>query len=122
MKRVLIMLTIVVLATINIFGQTLNSNAKKLKVDNFELYSKIKSSASEKWGNNYEMVVYRINNQITALYEIDNITHSPGYDEDLMVSAVVKWSKFNGNDEIISSDYEMILYTYRNQIKAKNSF
>lgn len=98
-----------------------------------EAYNIIKQHAVEKWVDNYEMVVYEINGQCKACY---NVLHS--FEKEhvaILYNAVLKWSYdgYEAANKAIMNDpkaslyglhcnWEMIEYEYNNQVKAKESF
>lgn len=104
------------------FTQELNANAKDVKSTLPGIYQMIKTSASEKWDTEYTMIIYTINKQCDAIKELKRLMNDPGYDENIMLDALIKWSEFDEDNEIISSDNVMIVYEYKKQLKAKNSF
>lgn len=67
----------------------------------------LKSNASAKWGDNYQMVKYEYDNQVEAY---DWVTAQTGYPE-IMTKAKQKW----GNN------YQMVKYEYENQVEAFKS-
>jgi hypothetical protein len=98
----------------------LNSNATFLKTKAPEVYSEIKTLASEQWEGDHEMMVYVINNQSDAFIKLTKITDSPNLDKRILGKSLSDWSKtING---IKCIDYEMVIYTYNNQIKAKSEY
>ena len=137
MKNLFLALGMILLISTT-FAQGLNSNASYIK-KNFptEYKNTLKKHALEKWGSDYEMVVYMINNQATALFDlIDNFKSE---NTNIVFKAIQKWSidgyrasniaafkkiKIFGLKELIPlhCDWEMVKYEYDNQVKAKNSF
>ena len=67
----------------------------------------LKSNASAKWADNYQMVKYEYDNQVEAY---DWVTAQTTY-TDIMAKAKQKW----GNN------YQMVKYEYENQVKAFKS-
>jgi len=83
----------------------------------------LKKYAENKWNDDYEMIVYTINNQAEAMLEMVELKRESDYDEGLMVAAFLKWK--DKSIEIEGEyfvDYEMLVYTYKNQLEAKNSY
>lgn len=120
MKQLLI-IALVVLGTMSVQSQELNTTAKALKTSESEVlnktYKEIKADAVAKWGDDHEMVVYRINNQAKAFYRLVGLEVKQGTAKyDIMVKAMSKWTTDNGYD------YEMVMYTYDNQIKALSAY
>ena len=130
MKKLLLFLLI---APILGYGQ-LNSNAKLIKENMPTLYETIKKYSESKWDNDYEMIVYTINNQADAFAEISRLMSADDFDQNIWYSSVVKWAEnpskvkeefSNGNSDIIFTSiiqWDMVLYNYENQIKAKQSY
>ena len=119
-------------------GLGLDSNASYIKKEFTTHYEQtLKKHALEKWETDYEMVVYRINNQADALSEL--IEEFKSDNTNIAFKAIQKWS-FEGykNSNILKfkeinqfslkhlvslhCDWEMVKYEYDNQVKAKNSF
>jgi hypothetical protein len=115
MKKLILSLVIMALSITASFGQ-LNSTAQDIKDGNPELYSTFKTFAERDWKGDHEMMVYTINKQAIAAMEVAGLPKTEDYDEKVLVNAMVEWVK----DGIY--DYEMVLYTYQKQIKAKNSY
>lgn len=67
----------------------------------------LKSNASAKWADNYQMVKYEYDNQVEAYDWVVAQTSYP----DIMAKAKQKW----GNN------YQMVKYEYENQVKAFKS-
>jgi hypothetical protein len=130
MKKLLLLLLI---APVLGYGQ-LNSNAKLIKENMPTLYETIKKYSESKWDNDYEMIVYTINNQADAFAEISRLMSADDFDQNIWYSSVVKWAEnpskvkeefSNGNSDIIFTSiiqWDMVLYNYENQIKAKQSY
>ncbi len=98
------------------FSQELSREAQDMKINNAEKYSEILSYAKNKWKDNHEMILYTINGQCKAVFEISKIINSENYDKTIMTKALGEWIT---NDLI---DYEMVLYTYNNQLEAKRIY
>jgi len=64
----------------------------------------IKANALSKWGSDYQMVNYEVNNQTEAY---DWVVEQNAY-PDVMERAKQEWQ----------NDYEMVKYTYENQVEA----
>ena len=130
MKKLLLFLLI---APVLGYGQ-LNSNAKLIKENMPTLYETIKKYSESKWDNDYEMIVYTINNQADAFAEISRLMSANDFDQNIWYSSVVKWAEnpskvkeefSNGNSDIIFTSiiqWDMVLYNYKNQLKAKLSY
>lgn len=74
------------------------------KTDRSKMIEVFKTNAMAKWGEDYEMVNYTVENQTQAYDWIVNQTKYP----DIMERAKQKWG----------GDYEMVKYEYENQVKA----
>lgn len=136
--RNFILLISIVLTTTIVKAEGLNSNASYIKKNYPTEYEQtLKKHALQKWNDDFEMVVYMINNQADALIEL--IDEFEGDNTNIAFKAIQKWSidgykssnieKFKkistfGLKQLISlhCDWEMVKYEYDNQVKAKNSF
>ncbi len=98
------------------FSQGLSQEAEIIKNSSPIIYKEILTFAKSKWQDNHEMIVYTINKQVRAMAEIGNIMESPNFDENILSKELIKWKK----DDL--TDYEMVLFSYKKQIKAKNSY
>ena len=137
MKKLLLICFILFTYT-NTYAQGLKSNGDYIK-KNFttEYENTIKKHALEKWNQDYEMVVYMINNQADAL--VDLVKSFESDNTNIVFQAIQKWSIKGYESSNISlfkelttfsvkeliklhCDWEMVKYEYDNQVKAKNSF
>lgn len=137
MKKIIILFMILLSASIA-KADGLNSNASYIKDKYSDDYSTtLRKHALDKWNDDYEMVVYMINEQADALVELINEFKSDN--TSIVYKAIQKWS-YDGYDswniqkfkEIttfnleslipLHCDWEMVKYEYDNQVKAKNSF
>lgn len=98
------------------FSQELSLEAQDMKINNAEKYTEILSFAKNKWKDDHEMILYTVNEQCKAVFEISKIINSENYDKTIMSKALGEWIT---NDLV---DYEMALYTYNNQIEAKRIY
>ena len=131
-------LTLVILSVSSAFFAQLISNASHIK-NNYptEYEQTLKKHALQKWDDDYEMVVYMINNQADDLIKlIDEVKTD---NTNIAYKAIQKWSiegykssniekfkKINtfGLKQLLPlhCDWEMVKYEYDNQVEAKNSF
>src|SRR5690606_2933762 len=115
MKKVCLLITLLFVSTLN---AQLNSNATLIKEKLPEQYELIKTLASEDWEGDHEMMIYTINNQSDSFKKVLGFEKEPNYDETILKKALSKWSKvIKGYD---CTDWCMVEYTYKNQIKAKS--
>jgi len=98
----------------------LNSSAKLIKEKLPKEYRLIKHIASEDWEGDHRMMVYTINNQSEAFLKILELKKASSYDESIMKKALSEWSKLIKGENCI--DWKMVVYTYKNQLKAKNEY
>lgn len=98
----------------------LNSNAEILKNDVPETYKKIKTFAEQDWKGDHSMMVYTINKQADSFFEYYDLIKSKNYDEKILINAMTDWNVVIDGVEIY--DYSMIMYTYKKQLKAKESY
>ncbi|GAH43762.1 unnamed protein product, partial [marine sediment metagenome] len=99
--------------------------------------STVKRHAQEEWGNDFQMVVYEINNQADALGELVEAFKSEF--TTIVLNAIISWS-INGFESSkmallkeltvfelsqlikMHCDWQMVKYEYDNQVKAKQSY
>jgi len=116
----------------------LNSNAEYIKKNHSTQYENtLKKYALKEWNDDYSMVVWEINKQADALFEITNSFKSNN--TQVLFSAVQEWSKdgykssniekFNKFTVIsienllkLHCDWSMVKWEYDKQVKAKNAF
>lgn len=113
--RKLILLVMLFMTVATTMAQ-LNTQAETVKQEFPETYSKIRKGAVDKWDSNHKMIVYEINGQCEAYFKLGDYIQRLDYDKELMLDAIVKWSE----DGIVN--YKMVIYTYKNQIKAKGVY
>ena len=123
---------ILLLLPFSLFAQ-LDKYGEHFKTNNPASYEVIKTHAVEKWGNDFEMVVFQINKQSKACYDFFQLMKEPNMDADLALNAILKW-RYDGystiNGDLLEQqrllelhvDWVMVLYDYEKQLKAKNSF
>jgi hypothetical protein len=78
--------------------------AQKTNINREKMIEIFKKEALAKWGGDYEMVNYTVQNQTQAYDWVVNLTKYP----EIMARAKSKWQ----------NDYEMVKYTYENQVEA----
>ena len=136
MKNLLLIFTFVLVST-SAFSQ-LNRYAEAIKDFDSNGYEIIKKYAINEWGSDHEMVVYRINNQCEAIYDIMNKFQSKH--TNILYRSIQMWS-YDGylkkNQDIYENettvielaqmlrfyvDWEMVEYEYDNQVDAKGSY
>lgn len=137
MKKTILILTAMLISVL-IHAQGLNSNASYIK-DSLQLdYEQtIRKHALVEWGDDYSMVVYEINKQADALFELIKIFESNN--TNIVFKAIQEWSidgyksdnitnfkelKTFGLKQLIklNCDWSMVKYEYDKQVKAKNAF
>ncbi len=119
-------------------AQGLNSNGSYIKKNYPNEYeTTIKKQALKEWGDDYSMVVYEINKQADALFQL--IENFQSGNTNIVFNAIQEWSiegfnsrniklfkemKTFGLKELIKlhCDWSMVKYEYDKQVKAKNSF
>lgn len=110
MKKILFTI-ILLLTAFMVAGQGLNKEAEMLKnASDTELYESIKKRALNKWGSDYDMVVFEINKQAKSLLKFYQEMQkweedSPEY--EILIRAYQKWGE----------DYDMVVYEYTKQLK-----
>lgn len=127
---------VVVPFTIN--AQGLNANASYIK-DNYssDYEATLKKYALNEWGNDFSMVVYEINKQADALFQL--IDEFKSENTNVAFGAIQKWSRegyLNSNISLFKKmdtfglkellklhcDWSMVKYEYDKQVEAKKSF
>lgn len=98
----------------------LNSNASLIRTKAPDVYNEIKTFASEQWEGDHEMMVYVINQQCDAFMELKDILNDSTHDKNIIGKALVDWGKTIKGLKCI--DYQMVIYVYKNQIKAKSQY
>ena len=130
-------LFIILLCSVNVFAQ-LESDALFIKNTHPKGYNIIKYYAMQEWGNDHEMVVYQINNQSEALINL-LVIFEPKH-TNILYRALQEWSyptflkhtqQYFENEVNAAEislflnfhvDWEMVEYTYKNQVSAKGSY
>ena len=98
----------------------LNSEAQLLKDNYASIYANIKILVAKDWEGDHKMMVYGINKQAEAFFEMSTYMDSVDYDERIMENAVSEWSE-TINDKMCT-DFKMVVYTYKRQLQAKGSY
>ena len=73
MKKLSLIMMILV---ITLFSAKLSQQSQKLRTQYPEGYEVIKKHAIEKWGTDHEMILYQINNQCNAFFELSSYLKS----------------------------------------------
>lgn len=118
-------------------AQELSAESKFIKSNYVEGYDIIKVASLQEWGTNYNMVVYQINNETKALYGIINAFESDN--TQTLYECMIKWS-YEGKEAHTKAmfknmktfdlesalkfhvNWNMVLYNYNLQVKAKGAF
>ncbi len=139
MKRIIVISVLSLLFLINTFNaQELNSNANHIRNNYSTDYeATLRKHALEKWGDDYRMVVYEINQQADALVEL--VKEFKSENTNIAFRAIQKWSVEgykNSNTEQFQEmevfglkqlikmhcDWRMVKYEYDRQVRAKDAF
>ncbi len=119
MKKLILILAIVFSGML-MQAQELNENAKFIKEEMSGLYKSIKTLVARDWESDHEMMVFGINEQSNAMFELAELSKEVFFDKEIEKKAVLAWSyTIKG---INCSDYVMIVFEYKNQLKAKNNY
>jgi len=136
-RKTILILTILI-TTVVLHAQGLNSNASYIKKNYSADYeATLKKNALEKWEDNFSMVVYEINKQADALVGL--IDEFKSDNTNIAFKAIQKWSidgyessnitKFKEMDTFrlkqlikLYCNWSMVKYEYDKQVEAKNSF
>jgi hypothetical protein len=118
MKKTILTCALIFIAFIA--NAQLNSNANFVKENSPEIYNKIKILVSKDWEGDHKMMVYVINQQADAVLKCVEIQKRKDYDDEIMLKALGDWAEdIKG---VFCVDYKMVVYTYEQQIKAKDSY
>jgi len=137
MKKNLVFLLLLAIAIPGI-PQELEANAKHIKEKYPTEYTNtIRKYAVKEWGDDYQMVVYEINQQCNAL--VDLVNEFKSENTNIAYKAILEWSqdgyKTKNSQEFqkiktfgvaqllkLHCDWQMVKYEYDLQAKAKNAF
>jgi len=114
MKNLILILLILTGTVIQAQAFELNNPSLYLKNNETDLYNGIKADAVKRWRNDERMVIITINNQSNALMEMGKLGEEKNFDENIMFKAMDKWKTPNG------FNYEMVVFSYKKQMEAKN--
>jgi len=103
-------------------AQELNKNAKMLKSysDGAYEYNDIKDAAIKEWDDDHQMIVFTINQQADALFDVVDEYNKPNYDKNIMLNAMEQWGELRGDRW--KGDWVMVLFSYKNQLEAKSAY
>ena len=140
MKKLVLTVLFIILATSMLFGEGLGTNARYIKEYYPDGYEIIKAIAVNEWGNDHSMVLFRINNLSDSLTELIQILSKKDGDLEIFTRAVANWStRGTGTKNVkiiatwtyqgefssiygIAADWAMVLFEYQMQIEAANSY
>ena len=129
MKKLLILLFFVLCSDLN--SQSLSDYASALKEKQPKIYNTIRTMAVEEWGDNHQMILFQINEQVKAMIDV---TQKPDLDMQILFKAMKNWSD---NPQKITElvleekvnelfqqrmNWMMIKFEYEEQLKAKNAY
>jgi len=120
MKKVIIIFFILI-SSIS-YCQELNSSAIILKNDKTDSYEAIKSFAKSKWNDEYDMVLYEINKQAEAFFEVLRLFEN---NKEIFSQSIRKWGDNITASNLLKNptvDWSMVLYEMKKQIKSKNAY
>ena len=120
MKKRFLTIAFALLIGLSVFADGLNETAKYFKENDIEKYNKIKTFAEQNFKGDHEMMIYVINQQFDSMIELGELSIKHDFDKKLMLTIMSAWYVMI-NDKIIY-DYEMIVYEYKNQLKAKSQY
>lgn len=135
MKKLIFILGLIFIVIIG--NAQLNKNAQYIKNNYINGYDIIKKYAVLEWESDHTMIVYEINNQSDAIYDILNLFESEN--TNILFQSVIEWSYSGYKDSNIDTfksfniisyenvlklycDWTMVLYEYNNQVEAKDSY
>jgi len=131
MKR-LILIIIIAITAITCNAQ-LNNTAESVRTNNPRAYNVIKKHAIDKWDSDHKMILYTINQQCDAMYEILTILSDDITTEIvslITIKAMKKWA-YDGYESSVEKqltdnapileldiDWRMVVYTVKKQLEA----
>ena len=123
MKKILLIALLALSATVS---AQLKAEAEFVKERTPDIYNVIRSMAIDKWDDDHEMIVYTINKQSKAFVEFVQLTETKGFDMTIAYSAISKWTE-RATDKCLSklncdTDWEMVMYTTKKQLKASKLY
>lgn len=120
MKK-LIIIFFVLISSIS-YCQELNSSAIILKNDKTDSYNAIKKFAVTKWDAEHDMIVYEINKQAEAFFDVLELFEG---NKEIFSQSVLKWGENVTADNLLKNstvDWSMVLYEMKKQIKAEKAY
>ena len=87
MKKLLLLLLFVLCSDLN--SQSLSKYASALKEKEPKIYNTIRTMAVEEWGDNHQMILFQINEQVKAMIDV---TQKPDLDMQILFKAMKNWS------------------------------
>lgn len=138
MKELLLCIAVTLQTFQPITAQELNSNASYIRKNHSTEYEvTIKKYALEEWKDDFSMVVYEINKQADALFEL--VSDFESENTNIAFRAIQEWSMDGYEEKNIEHvkifkifslenllklhcDWTMVKYEYDKQVKAKNAF
>ncbi|MCK9421135.1 MAG: hypothetical protein M0Q38_00900 [Bacteroidales bacterium] len=134
MKKIFICLLLFSIAG---YGQ--NEDLINVKLEMPLTYANIAKNAAKKWPGDFEMQKYTIDNQCKAFNEYLKLSKNHSVPDDVYLQcAMLAWDKWCDSDWVKclkenkefgldtvdacwNADWEMVVYTIKNQIEAYNS-
>lgn len=134
-------LFVVIMMMVTVFAFADKTAITMVKKADPEEYARIKQHAVEKWGTDYEMVMYRVENQCTALkHLVTKFFFTNKADlwknkvtRDIFIDALIKWrntsvpektfeARFKKDVFDVDVDWEMVEYVINNQLDALSNY
>lgn len=125
MKKKLHFLLLFILLPISLLGQGLIVEAQYLKSEKQDMFNAIKEYAVNKWDEDHDMIVYKINEQSKAFMNVmQSASGSDLETQKILLSAIDKWSKKKTKDFAKNStiDWKMVDYEMKKQTRAKKAY
>ena len=111
MKKLTI-ITVLIMFSMTLFSQ-LNDNARNLKENVPNFYVPIKTFAVDKWGNDNSMIVFTINRQSDAWFELKTLIDKVSNEQ--VEIFLLRWSK--NIDNYYCTDWTMIVFEIKRHLK-----
>lgn len=133
-----LLLVLFLFSAISVGAQSLNTHAEYIKTKFPTDYTNtIRKHAVEEWGTDHRMIVYTINQQADALFDIVNTFKTEN--TQILYDAAIEWShdgykssnitKFNDLKTVnvesmikLHCDWRMVKYTYEKQVTSKAAY
>ena len=87
-----------------------------------DIEKEIKAHCEQKWGNEYDMVLYCYNEQVDAVNDLNEVIVAlKDKGQKASENPIIQhcWNKWTDKATKIKTDYQMVMYCVNQQIEAK---